>query len=261
VVFVYRAAIVALATFVSGLVGFGLHWALPAAYVDESKGMLGSVVGLVASLLSLVLSLLIWTGHGVFTAQQSQLASIGRAVVRLDFVLRGYGAETAPARTILREHVGCVRALLWENVNARRFIYYGDLPQEVHHMRALLASFHPANDQQRHDLETARDLFDTAVEMQLTIVRTLVNRVPNLLLNVVLGWSCVLFFGFGLLSDFDALTVVLAGLGSICVGSAVFLILELSDPYSGLFIMPREGFDTLIRALTRRAEIGAGSES
>ncbi len=84
-VFVYRAAIVALATFVSGLAGFGLHWALPAAYVVDSKGMLGSVVGLVALLLSLVLSLLIWTGHGVFTTQQSQLASIGREVARVDF--------------------------------------------------------------------------------------------------------------------------------------------------------------------------------
>jgi len=68
VVFVHRAAIVALATFVSGLAGIALHWALPVASVVASKGMLASVVGLVASLLSLVLSLLIWTGYGVFSS-------------------------------------------------------------------------------------------------------------------------------------------------------------------------------------------------
>ena len=45
-IFVYRAAIVAVATFVSALAGFGVHWVLPAAYVVESKGMIGSVVGL-----------------------------------------------------------------------------------------------------------------------------------------------------------------------------------------------------------------------
>ena len=67
--FVYRAAIVAVATFLSALAGFGAHSALPAAYVAESKGMVGLVVGLVASLLSLVLSLLIWTSHGLFTTQ------------------------------------------------------------------------------------------------------------------------------------------------------------------------------------------------
>ena len=53
-VFVNRAAIVALATFASALVGFGLQHLLPAAYVADSKGMIGSVVGLVALLLSLV---------------------------------------------------------------------------------------------------------------------------------------------------------------------------------------------------------------
>ncbi len=77
----------------------------------------------------------------------------------------------------------------------------------------------------------------------MTIFRSLVDRVPSLLLAVVLGWSCVLFFGYGLLSDVDALTIVLAALGAICVASAVLLILELSDPYSGLFRMPHERFD------------------
>ncbi len=70
-----------------------------------------------------------------------------------------------------------------------------------------------------------------------------------------------MFFGYGLLSDLDALTVVLAALGSICVGSPVFLILELSDPYSGLFWMPRDGFDMLIRALTGSRDNGAGVET
>jgi len=46
---------------------------------------------------------------------------------------------------------------------------------------------------------------------------------------------------YGLLSDVDALTIVLAALGAICVASAVLLILELSDPYTGLFRMRHEG--------------------
>ena len=50
------------------LAGFGAQSLLPAAYVVESKGMVGSVVGLVAALLSLVLSLLIRTSHGLFTS-------------------------------------------------------------------------------------------------------------------------------------------------------------------------------------------------
>jgi len=78
-IFVYRAAIVSLATFASALAGFGLQRLLPASYLADSKGMIGSVVGLDATLLALVLGLLIWTSHGLFTAQQAQLQTIGRS--------------------------------------------------------------------------------------------------------------------------------------------------------------------------------------
>ena len=42
--------------------------------------------------------------------------------------------------------------------------------------------------------------------------------------------------------------------------SAVLLILELSDPFSGLFRMPHEAFDGLVRVLTTGAETAADSE-
>jgi hypothetical protein len=260
-IFVYRAAIVAVATFVSALAGFGAHSVLPAAYVAESKGMVGLVVGLVASLLSLVLSLLIWTGHGLCTAQQSQLQTIGSSIIRLDFVLKAYGPEAEPGRALLREHVERIRARLWSNLNERGFIYRADVPEDVHRMIAFFVSLRPANDEQRQYLASARDIFGTIVETQVTIFRSLVDRVPSLLLVVVLGWSCVLFFGYGLLSDVDALTIVLAALGAICVASAVLLILELSDPYSGLFRMPHESFDGLVRLLTNGAGKAADAET
>src|SRR5271157_3836456 len=260
-IFVYRAAIVAVATFVSALAGFGAHWALPAAYFAESKGMVGLVVGLVASLLSLVLSLLIWTGHGLCTAQQSQLQTIGSSIIRLDLLLKAYGPEAEPGRALLREHVKRIRARLWSNLNERGFIYRADVPEDVHRMIAFFVSLRPANDEQRQYLASARDIFGTIVETQVTIFRSLVNQVPFLLLVVVIAWSCVLFFGYGLLSDVDALTIVLAALGAICVASAVLLILELSDPYSGLFRMPHEGFDGLVRVLTKGPEMAADSET
>ena len=140
-------------------------------------------------------------------------------------------------------------------------IFHADVPEDVDRMIAFFVSLRPANDEQRQYLTSARDIFGTIVETQVTIFRSLVDRVPFLLLVVVVGWSCVLFFGYGLLSDVDALTIVLAALGAICVASAVLLVLELSDPYSGLFRMPHEGFDGIVRALTKGAEMAANPET
>ena len=100
--------------------------------------MVGSVVGLVASLLSLVLSLLIWTSYGLFTTQQSQLQTLGRSIIQLDFALSGYGSEALQGRALLEEHVKRLRARLWDHgLAARRAFYHAAMPEDVLAMRAF----------------------------------------------------------------------------------------------------------------------------
>jgi hypothetical protein len=249
-VFLYRAAIISFVTFGFALIGFGLEAMLPEAYVTASKSMVGSVVGLDATLLALVLGLLIWTAHGQFMGQQAELQTIGRAIVLLDIAFTGYGPEAAAGRAELREILKRARARFWiDDPKARRFVAFSDLPAEVLPMRTVFASLHPENDDQRQHLAAARDHFGTIVDTQLTMIRTLVNPVPNLLLNVVVGWACILFFGYGLMASANALSIVMAGLGALSVGSAAFLILELSDPYVGLFRLPLTSFDGVMTAL------------
>jgi hypothetical protein len=54
-------------------------------------------------------------------------------------------------------------------------------------------------------------------------------------LIVVVAWSLFLFCGFGLLSQINATTLAALAFGAFAVASALFLILELSQPYTGLF--------------------------
>jgi hypothetical protein len=54
-----------------------------------------------------------------------------------------------------------------------------------------------------------------------------------------------------LLGTFNALSVAIEALGSIAVASAVYVILEFSQPYSGLFRISPVGVDNLIAVLGR----------
>jgi len=250
-IFVHRAAIISLVTFSSALLGFGLQRLLPASYVAESKGMIGSVVGLDATLLALVLGLLIWTSHGLFTGQQNQLQTIGRSFILLDLAFTQYGPEAIAGRRKLREMAKRAEDWLWtKDPKRKRVIVYDAISAEVLPMRDVFDSLRPTSDDQRKHLATARDLFDALVETQLTMIRGLVNPVPNLLLIVVVAWACLLFFGYGLQSAINLLTTLMAALGALAVGSAAFLILELSDPYIGMFRMPIDAFEALMKALT-----------
>ena len=259
-IFVFRAAIVLLVTFASALAGFGMQWLLPASYVAESRGMIGSVVGLDATLLALVLGLLIWTSHGMYMAQQAQLQTMGRSMILLDLAFAGYGPEAAAGRQELRESLKRARARFWtDDPRGRRVVVYSDISAEVLPMRGVFDSLRPTTADQRQHLAAAKDLFATIVDTQVTMVRSLVDPVPNLLLTVVVGWACLLFFGYGLMSAINVLTAIMAALGALSVGSAAFLILELSDPYVGLFKMPPEGFDGLMTALPPADQGGSAS--
>jgi hypothetical protein len=255
--FVYRAAIVALAAFTAALAGFGLQWLLPVGYLAVSKGMIGSVVSLIASLLSIVLGLSIWTSHGYFTDQYSQIQTIGFSVMRLDFELKTYGLDAAPARTLLREQVHRTRARFWSGVihQGRRSEAFSDVLADADAMFAALDGLRPTSGEQKEHLAMARESYVTFLQTQITMIRTLANRVPMFLLIVVLCWSCLLFFGYGLLAGINILAGVVAALGAAAVASAILLILELRDPYSGLFRMPDWEFEMLIKTLLADTEV------
>lgn len=68
-------------------------------------------------------------------------------------------------------------------------------------------------------------------------------------LGVVASWSILLFCGFGILSRINVTTLAALTLGSFAIGSAIFLILELNEPYSGLFRVPRGAMQQAIEAL------------
>ena len=53
-------------------------------------------------------------------------------------------------------------------------------------------------------------------------------------LTVLVFWICVLFLGFGLFARFNTTVTVALLVGALSVAGAIFLILELSEPYSGL---------------------------
>ena len=247
-----RTTIVALLTFASGLLGFFLQWLLPVQHVADAKGMIGSIIGLVTLLLALVLGLLVWTSYGVYTNQNSESQSLGPLILKLDFALEQYGPEADRGRDLLRAAVVRARGRFWGGGGQTDGVSpYAQARTDLHDITAFFAGLEPATEQQKQIITTAVPNFMQVVETTLLMTRQLANPVPRLLLFVVIGWSALLFMSYGLLGTFNALSVAIEALGSIAVASAVFMILEFSQPYSGLFRISPVGVDNLIAVLGR----------
>ena len=247
-VFVARAAIVTVSTFVSALLGLATQGFLGPSYAADARSMTISVVGLVATLLAVVVGLLVSTSYGLFNSQQTDLETIVRSVARMRFVLRQFGPEAETAIAVLRKQISQLKARLWpsDRGGEGRKITHEGVHIDVHEMLAALDELRPANDEQRHALGQAREIFGKFIETQGSMIRSLASRVPNLLLNVVVGWACALFFGYGILAGANFLTLLMAALGSVAIASAIFLILEMSDPYTGLFHVSGAVLDRLL---------------
>ncbi|HTR14576.1 MAG TPA: hypothetical protein VMI72_15330 [Roseiarcus sp.] len=94
-----------------------------------------------------------------------------------------------------------------------------------------------------------RALAESIVETHYVMARQLRNPIPGALLNSVVVWAILVFFCVGLASTLNGLSLVMEALGAGSIASAIFLILEFSEPYFGIFRIPPEGIDQVIAAL------------
>ena len=77
----------------------------------------------------------------------------------------------------------------------------------------------------------------------------LAGGIPWPMVGIVVCWSLLLFCGYGLVSPVNGTVVASLALGAIAVASAIFMIIELSQPYSGWFRIPGAGMAQTIQAL------------
>jgi hypothetical protein len=69
------------------------------------------------------------------------------------------------------------------------------------------------------------------------------------LLLIVVSWAVFLFCGYGLMSGGNLMSVVAVAVGAVAIASAVWLILDLSNPYSGLFRVSSAPFEQVLAVM------------
>ena len=99
----------------------------------------------------------------------------------------------------------------------------------------MLKSLDPSTDGEKQALAAAKQTIDSIGQSRLQMSFALSGAVSYPLVYVVVGWGVALFCGFGLMSKGNAMSVVALVFGALAVASAIYLILDLSSPYSGLF--------------------------
>ncbi len=241
------AAGVAALLIASGLIGLGLQKALPEhAFKDGGRDMIFSMTGLITLLLALVLGLLIWTAFGVYNTQKSELQTLAARALEFNLELTQYGKEADKGRGILRRDLVWAIEQFWGSEESRA-AGYEESYNNMGAISGLLSNLHPETDAQRGMLAAASQHYATIGETRLLMSLQLIDAVSWPLLITVTTWSCLLFCGFGVASSrFSATTVVALVLGACSVASAIFLILDLSQPYTSPLRLSPEALEKIV---------------
>ena len=228
------AVIVFVFVFGGALAGVAVR--VPAHHQDaETRDVVKLVMGLVATIAALVLSLLIASAHSSYDVQEDEVQLLGAHLVQLDEVFAHYGPESNDARAQLRRMVKVELARLWPDAGAAGT----GLQQSKNYTPAedlfdTVARLTPQSEAQRSAQARALQLMTTMG----TTIRLLHQQAGGSLswpfFVVLVFWLVALFAGFGLYARRNATVIAALFVGALTVAGAIFLILEMNRPYSGL---------------------------
>jgi hypothetical protein len=220
--------------FGGALAGIGLRAVLPQNHLSaESKDVVKLGMGLVGTMAALVLGLLVASAKGSYDTQSTEVTQLAANLALLDRVLAHYGPDTKDTRDLLRGVVGRILDGMWSDDSAQPG---GPNPaaaggEPLFDKLQALAPQNPAQAAMKAEaLQLAVKLGETRWLMYAQ--RSIAVSIP--LLVVLTLWLSIIFASFGLFAPSNATVIASLFVSALSVSGAIFLILEMYSPYSGL---------------------------
>jgi hypothetical protein len=223
-----------LCTFAAALLGIFIRGVLPSHHVEgDSKDAVKLVLGLIATLTAMVLGLLISSAHTGYDAQQAELQQLSAHLIQIDRILGEFGPDATEQRALLRKIIASDLARIWPQDGTPPTIAPLHSQVDMEKLFEGVAGLSPKSEMQKFTRGRALELLANAGETRHLMIEQSQGALSWPFLIVLVSWQTVLFFGFGLFARLNATVVVALFVGSLSVAGALFLILEMNQPYTG----------------------------
>jgi hypothetical protein len=227
-----------------------LRAAVPEHHVSaESRDLVKLAMGLIGTMAALVLGLLIASAKSSYDTDKAEFAQVSANVSFLDRVLSHYGPEAQDARHTLRRSVGSVlerigadhglEALRSEPVPGEEALY------------DKIQALSPRTDAQRAIQAEALKLTTELARTRWLLVAQEGSSIPTPFLVLLVSWLTVILGSFGFLAPRNGTVLVTLLLCGLSMAGAVFLILELDQPFQGLVQISSESLRSAFNRIGR----------
>jgi hypothetical protein len=216
--------------------GAFLRTTLPKHHLaDDAKDVVRLGTGLIGTIAALVLSLLIASANSSYDTQSSEVRRMATNIIVLDQLLAQYGPDARKARDLLRGAIAPLADRVWRENSAapaegRPFEATAAAETAFAEILALPAESDTQRSLKARAIEVSNDLAQT----RLLLFEQSGNSIPLPFLAVLVFWLAIIFASFSLFSRLNPTMIAALFVFALSASGAIFLILELSQPFAGL---------------------------
>jgi hypothetical protein len=237
------ALIVFLCVAGGAIFGVFLRSAVPRHLSPDAKDVARLGTGLIGTIAALVLGLLIASAKSSFDTRSGQINRVTADFIVLDNLLAKYGPEANPARESLRHALTIMTERIWGEAKAHPEKRIAYAPSDT------LEEFHERLQGLSGDNEAQRSLKRRAIAAETDLAKTRVllfaeaetdQSIPWPFLTVLTFWLTLIFISFSLFAQPNPIVIACLLLFALSAAAAIYLVLELAQPFDGLMQISRE---------------------
>lgn len=227
----------------------------------EALDSIRLVTGLMVTFAALILSLQLSTARSRFDTTSTDRSIYAARLAGLDQCLRTIGPTTAPIRLQLAQYTAAVIASTWPTEDAPAV---SGMPStrgmairgEDRTLSSLMAAIGQEVDSINqpgldHPVARCRAVFTDVTTARWSVIESAHAPSGSFFVALLAFWLSLVFLSFGLQIPHRPLSSVVLGIGIVSVSTVMFVIVDLSLPYQGVFHIPSAGMREALADMVR----------
>jgi hypothetical protein len=230
----------------------GRRW-LPEAHLSgDSKDVIRLATALIGTMAAVVLALLFASTRTSYEATTGTVARMTTNIILLDHILQEYGPEGGALRQALRQDVTTIVQSVWtddETVERPQ----GPVNAEAQEVTVLsrLQQMTPQSPLQATAQARALAVSGDLEQLRLTLLSHPSDSISKPFVTVLVIWLCFIFASFAMSAKPNTTLVIMLTICALSASSAIYLIIELGQPFDGLLQIPNAALRAALPPLAK----------
>ena len=200
----------------------------------DSKDILMSSAGMMATLIALIIGLLVTSAKGNYDNTTLGITQTGAKIISLDYYLSNYGPDAKVEQELVRQATAKAIERVWPNESTQGAdLTKMEAATGMTDVYSKIRELSPQNDSQKYLKTQALQISADMMQSRWMLIEQSQTNLPRIFLVVLTFWLTVLFAQFGLLAPRNLTAKSALFICALSVSGAIYLILELNNPLEG----------------------------